>query len=68
MSSLAEQRAAALALHDFLETDTQEMAPEEVAAFLAEAFRGLEQLLASSETHALSGALIAIDALMDVEA
>ena len=66
--SLEEQHAAALALHDFLETDTQEMTPQEVEGFLAETFRGLEQLLASAETHHLTGAVVAIDALMEVEA
>jgi FKBP12-rapamycin complex-associated protein len=66
--SLEEQRAAALALHDFFETDTQEMAPQEVEGFLAETFRGLERLLASAETHHMTGAVVAIDALMEVEA
>ena len=66
--SLEEQRAAALALHDFFETDTQEMTPQEVEGFLAETFRGLEQLLASAETHHMTGAVVAIDALMEVEA
>ena len=66
--SLEDQHAAALALHDFLETDTQEMTPQEVEGFLAETFRGLEQLLASAETHHLTGVVVAIDALMEVEA
>ena len=66
--SQAEQREAAKAVRDFLESDAQEMAPQGVHGFLAETFRGIEQLLDSGETHLLSGAVIAIHTLMEVEA
>ena len=55
-------------MRDFLESDAQEMAPQGVHGFLAETFRGIEQLLDSGETHLLSGAVIAIHTLMEVEA
>ena len=64
----AQQQEAAQALRDFVDTDAQEMAPQETHAFLADIFRGIEQLLGSTETHELAGAVIAIDVLMDVEA
>ena len=63
-----QQHEAAQSLRDFVETDAQELAPQEMHIFLSEMFKGIEQLLNSAEAHELAGAVVAIDVLMDVEA
>jgi len=63
----AKQHEAAQSLRDFVETEAQELTPQEMYIFLSEMFRGIEQLLNSAEAHE-AGAVLAIDMLMDVEA